>query len=82
MMDSGKITKWRDMACSHGLTVEDMRVNILMIKKKVKEFSTGLMAENMKEIGKMGNNTASEYTHQQPVRLKKESGAKEKELIG
>ena len=57
MMVSGKITKWKAMACSHGLMAEDMRVNILMIKKKDKEFSIGLMAENMKEIGKMESNT-------------------------
>ena len=48
---NGKITKWRALVCSHGLTIEDMKVNISMIRKKVKVHSTGQMAESTKESG-------------------------------
>lgn len=54
---NGRIIRWRAMVCSHGLMAEDMKENISMIKKKVKEFFTGQMEESMKVTGKMANNT-------------------------
>lgn len=59
-----------------------MKENILMIRKKVKAFSIGLMEENMMENGKMESNMASEFTHLQLEKLKKENGTKEKESTG
>lgn len=57
MMDNGRTIRWKAMACLHGQTAEDMKVNISMIKKKDKVSSIGLMAESTRETGKMGNNT-------------------------
>ena len=81
-MVNGKITRWKVTECSRGLMEEDMKVNILTIKKKARVHSIGPMAENMRVIGKMENNTVSEYIHQQLVRPKRVNGAKVKESIG
>ena len=43
------------MAYSHGLMEENIKVNTLMIKKKVKVNSSGQMAGNMTEAGRMVN---------------------------
>lgn len=51
----GKIIKWMEMVCSHGLMAENMKENIAMIKNKVKEYFRGLIKDSIKEIGKMGN---------------------------
>ena len=53
-----------------------------MIKKKVKAFSIGQMAENMMENGKMVNNTVLAFTLLRQEKPKKENGLKEKEHSG
>jgi hypothetical protein len=45
--------------------VGSMRENTLMIKRKVKAYFTGQMDVNMKEDGKMENNTEEDIIHQQ-----------------
>lgn len=61
---------------------EDMRVIMLTIKKRVKVFSSGLMAESTKEDGKMENNTELVPTPLLAVKQSKESGKKEKDFTG
>ena len=61
---------------------EDMRVIMLTIKKKVKVFSSGLMAESTKEDGKMENNMELVPTPLLAVKQSKESGKKEKDFTG
>jgi len=70
------------VACLPGLTEEDMRENTLMIKKKVRAYSTGQMEENTKEDGKMENNTVSEHIHQLVGKQSKANGKKVKDSIG
>ena len=60
----------------------DMKVIMSTIKKRVKVFSSGLMAESMKEDGRMENNTVLEPTHQQAVKQSKESGKRVKDSTG
>ena len=59
-----------------------MKVNTLMIKKKVKVDSSGLMEENMRVAGEMESNMESEHTLLQAVKPSKESGKKEKDFTG
>ena len=61
---------------------EDMRVIMSTIKKRVKVFSSGLMAESTKEDGKMENNTELVPTPLLVVKQSKESGKKVKDFIG
>jgi len=70
------------MVHSLGLMVENMKEIMQMIKKKVKELSTGLMAGSMKVAGKMENSTAMEITPPQAERSNKEDGKKEKDFSG
>lgn len=79
---SGRITRWKAWESLHGKTVESMKVNIEMIKKKERESSTGLMAENMRVNGLMGSNMVSEFIPKQAVDQDKVSGKMEKELLG
>ena len=44
--------------------------------------SSGLMVVNMKEDGRMENNTESELTHQPVVKPNKDNGKKERDSIG
>ena len=60
----------------------DMKVIMSTIRKRVKVFSSGLMAESMKEDGRMENNTVLEPTHQQAVKQSKESGKRVKDFTG
>ena len=55
MMEIGKITKWKEMEFLPGQMEGYIRVNILMIRKKGKEYSLGQMAGNMKDSGRMGD---------------------------
>jgi hypothetical protein len=79
---TGKITKWKVEEFSHGLIIEDMKENILMIRKKEMEYFIGPMAESTKENGKMENSMDKENTHQLLVKRKEGSGLKERELLG
>jgi hypothetical protein len=82
MRDNGRTTKWKGEEFSHGLMEEDMRVNILMIRKRVMVFSSGQTAESTKDSGQMVNNMESEHTLPHQAKLKKENGLKAKESIG
>jgi hypothetical protein len=53
-----------------------------MTRKKEMEYSTGQMDVNMKESGKMENNTELVSTRQQVEKPKKANGATVKGLIG
>jgi len=67
---------------SHGLMAGDMKVIMSTIRKRVKVFSSGLMAENTKEDGRMVNSTELVPTPLLAVKQSKESGKKEKDFIG
>lgn len=67
---------------SHGQMAEGTRVIMWMIRKRVKVFSSGLMAESMKEDGKTANNTELELTLLLAVKQSKESGKKVKDFTG
>ena len=53
-----------------------------MIKKKVKELSTGQTVVNTKEAGKTESNMVLEHIHLHLENQKMESGKKEREIIG
>ena len=53
-----------------------------MIKKKDKDLSIGPMEENMREVGRMENNTELVPTHLPAERLSKESGRKARDCTG
>jgi hypothetical protein len=61
---------------------EDMKVIMSMTRRRVKVFSSGLMAESTKEDGKTVNNTELVHTPLLAVKQSKESGKKEKDFIG
>ncbi len=70
------------MVFLHGQMEEDMKAIMLMIKKRVTEYSIGPTVENMKVAGKMENNMELEHTPQQVERPNKENGKKERGFIG
>lgn len=78
LMGTGNLIKCTDGVFLHGMTVEDTKENIGMIKNKGKELLYGLMAENMMGHGMTGNNMDMELTHQLRVKLNLESGKKGK----
>lgn len=82
MMVNGGTTRWRASVSSHGLTVADTKGNILMIRRKGMEPSSGRTAENTRATGKMGNSTVSVYTRQLLGKQKEENGTKAKESNG
>tara|TARA_B110000503_G_C6839505_1_gene286231 strand:+ start:409 stop:570 length:162 start_codon:yes stop_codon:yes gene_type:complete len=53
-----------------------------MIKKRVKDNSSGQMAESMKVVGKMVNNMVLEPILQRQAKLSRDNGKKEKDFIG
>lgn len=59
-----------------------MKENMLMIKKKGKEYSIGLMVGNMKVDGKTVNNMELEHIHQQVVKQNKVNGKMVKDCTG
>jgi len=67
---------------SHGQMAEDMKVIMSMIKKRVKEFSSGLTVESMREDGKTVNNMELVHTLLQAVKQSKENGKKERDFTG
>ena len=70
------------MAYLHGQTVEDMKVNILMIRKKVMDNSIGQMAGSTKEVGKMVNSMELELIHQQVAKPNKVNGRMVRDYTG
>lgn len=67
---------------SHGQMVDDMKVIMSMIKRRVKVFSSGLMVESTREDGKTVNNTELVHTPLLAVKQSKESGKKAKDFTG
>ena len=65
-----------------GLTDVDMKVNILMIRKRVMVTFIGQMGENTKEVGKMVNNMVLVLILQLVVKLNKVNGMMVKDFIG
>jgi hypothetical protein len=64
IMVNGKIIKCMAKEYLLGLMGEDMRVNILKIKSKVKVHSTGQMEENMLDNGEMESSMEKDYLWQ------------------
>jgi len=56
-----------------------MKVTTLMIRRKVTVYSTGQMAESMKEDGKMVNNMVLVHIHQQVAKPNKANGKRVKD---
>ena len=81
-MAHGPITKWRDLVFSHGQTVEDMKVNTLTTKKRVREHFIGQTGENMMAAGKMANSMVLDSTLLQVVKASKANGKMERDFIG
>ena len=65
-----------------GLTDVDMKVNILMIRKRVMVTFIGQMGENTKEVGKMVNNMVLVLILQLVVKLNKVNGMMVKDFTG
>ncbi len=65
-----------------GLTDVDMKVNILMIRKRVMVTFIGQMGENTKEVGKMVNNMVLVHILQLVVKLNKVNGMTVKDFTG
>ena len=63
----GKIIICMVKALTHGVTVENMKVNIIWIKSTVMASTTGLMAGDMKVIGEMANSMVKENIYFQMV---------------
>jgi len=61
---------------------EDMKVTMLMIRKRVKVDFSGLMEENMKEDGETESNMESEHILQLVVKPNKVNGKRVKDSIG
>lgn len=74
MRVNGKTTRWKVTVYSHGLMVEDMKENILTIRKKGKAHFSGPMVGSTKETGKMENNMELEFIHQPLGRPREENG--------
>lgn len=66
----------------NGMMVENIMVNILMIKNKVMVAIFGLMEDDIKDIGKMGNRMAKVNIFLLMDKKKKVFGNKGKELNG
>lgn len=65
-----------------GMMVENTLVTMLMTKNMDMVYLNGLMAENIKGIGRMENNMVKEYILDQMVAREKVNGIMEKELDG
>lgn len=77
----GKIIKWKEKVSLHGLMEEFIKVNMLMIRKKVMENLPGLMEDFIKDNGpKVSNMVMESITLKKE--LKKEPGLMVKELLG
>lgn len=82
MRVNGRTIKWKEWECSHGPMVASMKDNISMIRKKAKVSSSGRMAENTRETGRMENSMESVFTLRRQARPKEESGTKARESHG
>ena len=76
MMVNGRTTRWTAKVYLPGLMEENMKDNMLTIRKKDKEYSRGQTDASTMVTGRTESNTAREFTTQAKARLKWESGPK------
>jgi len=76
---SGRKTKCTVRVCLHGPTVVSTLENIKTIKKTVKAFSSGQMAEDTPVPGKMENSMELGNIERQIMLRKKANGSKDRE---
>lgn len=79
---AGLIIKCMDLVLSPGSMEGSMKENTLTIKKRVKEFSSGLTAKNTMVNGKMVNSTELESSLVLRAKSSKVDGRMEKEWSG
>ena len=78
----GLTTRWRGVVSSHGQIIEGTMESILMTRRKVSGSSTGLMAENTRDNGRMENNMDKVSIHLLQASQSVVNGLKERELPG
>ena len=69
-LENGKIISCMEEGCILGLTAENTKVSILMIKRMDKDAIPGQMASAIMEGGKMENNTEKQSLQIVKVKLK------------
>ena len=62
MMETGAITRCMEWDYLHGVMEENMKANMLTIKKKERVRLHGLMEESILEAGRMANSMETEIT--------------------
>lgn len=62
------------MGSSFGKMERSMKESLSMISVKAKELSPGLMADNILESGRVGNNMEKEHTYLKTVLERMENG--------
>ena len=82
ILDPGNLTKCTVEAYFSGLMAGDMKANMLMTRRKGKEFSPGLMDASMMEAGRTASSMVLAVISQLMGRRDKENGTMEPELIG
>jgi hypothetical protein len=82
ILENGKIITCMEREFTHGLTVEDMKVNTKWIKSMDMVFIIGQMEEFTREIGSTVNNTGKGNIFYRTERLRLENGRMGKEQIG
>ena len=82
MKDTGNKIICTDKGYTNGLTVDNMKVNTLMTRKKATEFTNIPMAAVTKDNGSMVNNTVRALSSALKEYLGKENGNKESDFIG
>ena len=80
--ETGKTTKWRDVASSSGPTVASTRVSTSTIRKKARASFSGLMVENMRACGSTESKMVSASTLLPTAKPNKENGKKESVSLG
>ena len=71
---SGKTTKWKAKAYSHGQMAGSMSETTSMIRRRVTECSTGQTDVNMMACGSTGSKTVLEHIQSPAGRQKQVSG--------
>ena len=82
LMDNGLRTSFMERESSLGQMVEVTMVHMKMMPKVVSELMNGLMAKNLKVIGKMEIKTEKEFSQTPKVSLERVFGRMVKELTG
>ena len=82
ILGSGRVTKWMALAHSHGQMAGITSENISATRKKVMEYSLGVMDDHMRDYGMMDGNTALEHIWVRMDLEKQVSGWMERGLTG